>query len=111
MKTWLISFQTEWRSACSEEHLLIRSADAQMTEAGCTHMGRTWWKAEPCESEGCYWRFGGNDVWLKAIVLLSDAQAQTLTGLRFLDEWTVTGTPDAPVVRERNGNHWQDFRD
>ncbi|MEG3126767.1 hypothetical protein SC171_17150 [Pantoea cypripedii] len=111
MNTWLVSFQAEWQGACSEEHVLIRSTDVLLAEAGCMYMGSKWWEGEACESEGCYWRFGGNDVWLKAIILLSDAEAETLSRLRFLDEWCVTGMPDAPMVRDRNGNHWLDFRD
>ncbi|WP_313685161.1 hypothetical protein [Pantoea sp.] len=111
MDTWLVSFQAEWQGACSEEHVLIRSQNLLLAEAGCMHMGRTWWKGDACESEGYSWRFGGNDVWLKSIILLSDAESETLSGLRFLDYWTVTGTPDSPVVRDRNDNHWLDFRD
>lgn len=107
MNIWLVSFQAEWQGACSEEHMLILSPDEQLAEAGC----RTWWKGEPCESEGCYWRFDGNDVWLKSLVQLDAQQAATISGLHFLDEWEVTGTLLAPVVSDRWGCHWLDFRD
>ncbi|RVU72210.1 hypothetical protein [Pantoea dispersa] len=110
MNTWLASFQAEWRGACSEAHMLILSPDEQLAEAGCMLMGRTWWKDEPRESEGCYWRFDGNDVWLKSLVQLDAQQAATISGLHFLDEWEVTGTLLAPAVRDRCGCHWPDFR-
>jgi len=111
MNTWLVSFQTDWQGACSEELVLILSADAQLAEAGCMLMGRTWWKGEARESEGCYWRFDGNDVWLKSLVQLDAQQAATISGLNFLDEWDVTGTLPAPVVSDRHGNRWCDFRE
>lgn len=37
-------------------------------------------------------------VWFDSIILLEDVENSTLRGLKFLDVWTVTGAPDAPVA-------------
>lgn len=98
MNTWLASFQAEWQGICSEEHMLILSPDEQLAEAGCMLMGRTWWKGEPRESEGCYWRFDGNDVWLKSLVQL-DGKRHTQTVFHFFPcflPWTLSRTWTLP---------------
>ena len=47
-------------------------------------------------------------VCFDSIILLEDVENSTLRGLKFLDVWTVTGAPDAPVLRDEWGNDWRD---
>jgi len=49
-------------------------------------------------------------IWLKSIVLLQESEAETLAGLRFPDEWQVSGSPDAPVICDRSDCRWEDYR-
>ncbi|WP_254711460.1 hypothetical protein [Pantoea cypripedii] len=112
MKAWLVSFLVEWQGVCSEHHVLIRSHDSELAEVGVMHMGRVWWRSEARESDGCYWCFGRcNDVWFTTMLPLPPSETGVLTSLVFLDEWTVTGTPDVPEVCGGSGCKWEEFRD
>ncbi|MCX2202499.1 hypothetical protein LDO48_23175 [Pantoea agglomerans] len=111
MNIWLVSYQEEAGSGSHEYHLLLSGQDFTLAEAACEWMGETWWPPErPVSSQGCYWQFDRGSVWLKSIVLLDEREAQTLAGLRFLDEWTVSGSPDAPVICDRSDCRWEDYR-
>lgn len=55
------------------------------------------------------WEYPGGVVWFNSIVLLDDVENSILRGLKFLDAWTVTGAPDAPVLRDEWGNDWRDI--
>jgi hypothetical protein len=48
-------------------------------------------------------------VWFNSIVLLDDAENSILRGLKFLDVWVISGTPDAPVIMDEYGNDWRDI--
>ena len=111
MNTWLVSFQVQDGSVSYEHTVLLQGTDLALAEAACGCMGTTWWRgAHPVGSEGCYWTYQQGSVWLSIITLLSDTETETLSGLKFLDMWYVTGTPDAPEVRDVQDNRWQDFR-
>ncbi|MGE0968580.1 hypothetical protein ACQFN5_00215 (plasmid) [Klebsiella sp. WOUb02] len=112
MNAWLVTFQAERHGVEYEHHLLLQGADLPLAEAACGLMADTWWQGErPVCAEGVYRTYVHGSVWLSAIILLSDAELETLTGLKFLDRWFVTGSPDAPVVQDEQDNRWQDFRD
>lgn len=71
-------------------------------------MGRTWWQT--CQEEYEYrWLYPGGVVWFNSIILLDDVENSILRGLKFLDAWTVTGSTDAPVLRDEWGNDWRDI--
>lgn len=111
MKAWLVSFQEESGSASHEYHMLLKGTDFKLAEAACELMGASWWHPErPFSTQGCYWQFDRGSAWLKSLVLLNEREGDTLIGLRFLDEWRVMGTPDAPLICDRSGNHWEDYR-
>lgn len=111
MNAWLVTFQAERDGVEYEHHLLLQGTDLPLTEAACGLMGETWWRGErPVSAEGCYWTYLHGSAWLSTIILLSDAERETLSGLKFLDRWFVTGTPDGPVVQDEQGHRWQDFR-
>ncbi|OAD97812.1 hypothetical protein [Pantoea sp. OXWO6B1] len=110
MNSWLVSWQEEVGSTSHEYHMLLQGSDFALAEAACERMGENWWPPErPVCSQGCYWQFDRGSVWLKSIVLLDEREADTLTGLRFLDEWAVSGTPDAPVICDRCDCRWEDY--
>lgn len=44
-----------------------------------------------------------------SIILLDDVENSILRGLKFPDAWTVTGSTDAPVLRDEWGNDWRDI--
>lgn len=112
MNAWLVTFQVEKGGVEYEHHLLLQGADLPLAEAACGLMGGTWWRGErPVSAEGCYWWYPQGSVWFSTIILLSEAEVETLSGLKFLDRWFVTSTPDGPVVQDEQDDHWQDFRD
>ncbi|POP05333.1 hypothetical protein [Salmonella enterica] len=41
--------------------------------------------------------------------ICNSAENSILRGLKFLDAWTVTGSTDAPVLRDEWGNDWRDI--
>lgn len=111
MNIWLVSYQEEVGSTSHEYHMLLSGPDFTLAEAACERMGENWWPPErPVCSQGCYWQFDRGSVWLKSIVLLDEREAETLSGLRFLDEWRVSGLPDAPVICDRSDCRWEDYR-
>ncbi|EDM7409277.1 hypothetical protein CWG93_18780 [Salmonella enterica subsp. enterica serovar Sandiego] len=87
----------------------ISATDLAQAEAGVMEMGRTWWPALKREDDRHRWEYPGGVVWFNSIVLLDDVENSILRGLKFLDAWTVTGAPDAPVLREEWGNDWRDI--
>lgn len=111
MNVWLISYQEEAGSTSHEYHMLLRGKDFPQAETACELIGEYWWPPErPVCSQGCYWQFDRGSVWLKSIVLLDEMEAEILTGLRFLDEWWASGSTNAPLICDREGNHWKDYR-
>jgi len=111
MNIWLASWQTDAGSNSHDYHALLKGADCALAEAACERMGTTWWpEEEPVSSEGCYWQFTRGQVWLKSLFLLDGRQGKTLSDLGVFDEWTVSGTPDAPVICDNGGSRWEDHR-
>ncbi|EMC1835509.1 hypothetical protein QG935_004668, partial [Salmonella enterica] len=55
------------------------------------------------------WEYETGVVWFNSIILLDDVENSILRGLKFLDAWTVTGSTDAPVLRDEWGNDWRDI--
>lgn len=90
MNVWLVSYQEEVGSTSHEYYMLLIGQDFTLAEAACERMSENWWPPErPVCSQGCYWQFDRGSIWLKSIVLLDECEAETLAGLRFLDEWRV----------------------
>lgn len=78
-------------------------AHFRLAETACERWGKPLWPPErPVCAQGCYWQFDRGSVWLKSIVLLDEHEAEMLAGLRFIDEWTVSGSPDAPIICGRS---------
>lgn len=111
MNVWLVSYQEEVGSTSHEYYMLLIGQDFTLAEAACERMSENWWPPErPVCSQGCYWQFDRGSIWLKSIVLLDECEAETLAGLRFLDEWRVSSSPDAPVICDGSDCRWEDYR-
>lgn len=72
-------------------------------------MGRTWWPSLQREDDRHRWEYAAGVVWFNSIILLDDVENSILRGLKFLDAWNVTGTTDAPVLRDEWENDWRDI--
>lgn len=90
-------------------YYLVSATDLALAEAGVMEMGRTWWEHGKAIHEGYSWLWPQGDVWFNSIILPDDVENSTLRGLKFPDAWTVTGTMDAPVLRDAWGNDWRDI--
>ncbi|MDE8559213.1 hypothetical protein [Pantoea vagans] len=91
--------------------MLLSGQEFTLAEAACVRMGENWWPPErPVCSQDCYWQFDLGSVWLKSIVLPDEREAETLAGLQFPDEWTVSGSPDTPAICDRSNCRWEDYR-
>lgn len=91
--------------------MLLSGQDFKLAEAACERMCETRWPPEcPVCLQGCDWQFDRGSIWLESTVLHDDREAETLGGLRFLDEWIVSGSSQAPVICDREGNRWEDYR-
>ncbi|HFD0565925.1 TPA: hypothetical protein ACF7M5_004074 [Salmonella enterica] len=106
--TWLVGFSAEISGVEMATNMLIQAGSQAMAEAAALYMGRTWWQT--CLEEYEYrWLYPGGVVWFNSIILLDDVENSILRGLKFLDAWTVTGSTDAPVLRDEWGNDWRDI--
>ncbi|ENW5054178.1 TPA: hypothetical protein ACJGSF_003939 [Salmonella enterica subsp. enterica serovar Muenchen] len=90
-------------------HYLVSATDLAHAEAGVLEMGRTWWPSLQREDDRHQWVYPGGVVWFNSIILLDDLENSILRGLKFPDAWTVTGSTDAPVLRDEWGNDWRDI--
>ncbi|EJR7832697.1 TPA: hypothetical protein H2W97_004020 [Salmonella enterica] len=109
MNTWLAGLGVEVDGTEMMVHHLITATDLEHAESGIMEMGRTWWPELKREDDRHRWEYPGGVVWFNSITLLDDVENSILRGLKFLDAWTVTGTPDAPVLRDEWGNDWRDI--
>ncbi|EJF0242741.1 hypothetical protein M6B04_004670 [Salmonella enterica subsp. enterica serovar Liverpool] len=109
MNTWLAGLSVEVDGTEMMVHHLITATDLEHAESGIMEMGRTWWPELKREDDRHCWEYPGGVVWFNSITLLDDVENSILRGLKFLDAWTVTGTPDAPVLRDEWGNDWRDI--
>ena len=97
MNTRLVGLSVDVDGTEMMVYYLITATDLEQAEAGVMEMGRTWWPALKREDDRHRWEYPGGVVWFNSIVLLDDVENSILRGLKFLDAWTVTGAPDAPV--------------
>lgn len=109
MNTWLVGFAVEIDATEIMTYMLIQAESPAMAEAGAMRMGCTWWPECQKDDNGHRWIYSVGIIWFNSIVLLDDIDVAVLRGLKFLDAWTVTGAPDAPVLRDEWGNDWRDI--
>lgn len=107
--TWLTGFAVEISGIEMMVHHLITASDLEHAEAGAMTMGRTWWEDGKTIHEDYSWQYLAGIVWFNCIILLDDVETSVLRGLRFLDAWVISGTPDAPVITDEYGNDWRDI--
>jgi hypothetical protein len=95
MNNWLIGMSVDVDDVEMMVNFIVCAPDLEHAEAGIQAMGRTWWPALSREMTVTAGNIQGV-VWFNSIILLDDVENSILRGLRFLDAWAVTGTPDAP---------------
>ncbi|END4470388.1 hypothetical protein ABL536_004559 [Salmonella enterica subsp. enterica serovar Bareilly] len=103
--TWLVGLSVDVNGTEMMVHYLV----LEHAEAGVLQMGRTWWPSLKREDDRHRWVYETGVVWFNSIILLDDVENSILRGLKFLDAWTVTGSTDAPVLRDEWGNDWRDI--
>ncbi|TKU03277.1 hypothetical protein FDW91_04125 [Citrobacter sp. wls831] len=101
LNTWLAGLSIDVDGTEMMVYYLVSATDLAQAEAGVMEMGRTWWPALKREDDLHRWEYPGGVVWFN--------KNSILRGLKFLDAWTVTGAPDAPVLRDEWGNDWRDI--
>ncbi|CFB71329.1 TPA: hypothetical protein ACLFOO_004353 [Yersinia enterocolitica] len=109
MNTWLVGFNTEISGVEVATHVLIQAESLTIAEAAAMYMGCTWWPDLQKDDGGYRWQFPGGIVWFNSILLLDDVENTILHGLKFLDTWIVSGTPESPVVRDEFAGDWFDY--
>lgn len=97
------------RRALASLRNALQAAFVEHAEAGVLEMGRTWWPSLQREDDQHRWEYAAGVVWFNSIILLDDVENSILRGLKFPDAWTVTGSTDAPVLRDEWGNDWRDI--
>ncbi|HGG5248534.1 TPA: hypothetical protein ACJGX6_004933 [Salmonella enterica subsp. enterica serovar Paratyphi B] len=107
--TWLVGLSVDVNGTEMLVHYLVSATDLAHAEAGVLEMGRTWWPSLQREDDRHQWVYPGGVVWFNSIILLDDLENSILRGLKFPDAWTVTGSTDAPVLRDEWGNDWRDI--
>ncbi|EDD8367936.1 hypothetical protein BXL84_22910 [Salmonella enterica subsp. enterica serovar Ball] len=121
--TWLVGLSVDVNGTEMTVHYLVSATDLEHAEAGVLEMGRTWWPSLKREDDRHRWEYETGVVWFNSIILLDDVENSILRGLKFLDDvensilrglkfldaWTVTGSTDAPVLRDEWGNDWRDI--
>ncbi|ECZ0253920.1 hypothetical protein F7769_15745 [Salmonella enterica subsp. diarizonae] len=107
--TWLVGLSVEIEGTEMMVHYLVSATDLAHAEAGVLEMGRTWWPSLKREDDRHRWEYPEGVVWFNSIILLDDVENAILRGLKFPDAWTVTGSKDAPVLRDEWGNDWRDI--
>ncbi|MDT8885857.1 hypothetical protein RBG07_25440 [Klebsiella aerogenes] len=109
MNTWLVGFAVEIAGTEMMVYHLIAATDLEEAEAGVIAMGRTWWPALKGEDNRHRWEYAAGVVWFNSIIMLDDVENNILRGLKFLDAWTVIGSPDVPLLRDEWGIDWRDI--
>ncbi len=109
LNTWLVGLSVDVDGTEMMVYYLISASDLAQAEAGVMEMGRTWWPALKRGDDRYRWEYAAGVVWFNSIILLDDIDVAVLRGLKFLDAWTVTGSTDAPVLRDEWGNDWRDI--
>ncbi|MDS0912233.1 hypothetical protein [Escherichia coli] len=109
LNTWLMGFTVETSGVEMMVYHLVSAETPEQAEAGVLEMGRTWWSALKREDDRHRWEYAAGVVWFNSIILLDDVETSILRGLKFLDAWNVTGTTDAPVLRDEWDNDWRDI--
>ncbi|EJE9730198.1 TPA: hypothetical protein ACWV6T_005247 [Salmonella enterica subsp. enterica serovar Muenchen] len=107
--TWLVGLSVDDDGTEMMVYYLVSASDLSLAEAGVLEMGRTWWTSLQREDDRHRWEYPEGVVWFNSIILLDDVENVILRGLKFLDAWTVTGSTDAPVLRDEWGNDWRDI--
>lgn len=107
--TWLVGLSVDVNGTEMMVHYLVSATDLVHAEAGVLEMGRTWWPSLQREDDRHRWEYETGVVWFNSIILLDDVENSILRGLKFPDAWTVTGSTDAPVLRDEWGNDWRDI--
>lgn len=107
--TWLVGLSVDIDGTEMLVHYLVSATDLAHAEAGVLEMGRPWWPSLQREDDRHQWVYPGGVVWFNSIILLDDLENSILRGLKFPDAWTVTGSTDAPVLRDEWGNDWRDI--
>lgn len=107
--TWLVGLSVDVDGTEMMVYYLVSASDLSLAEAGVLEMGRTWWPSLKREDDRHRWEYPEGVVWFNSIILLDDVENAILRGLKFLDAWTVTGSTDAPVLRDEWGNDWRDI--
>ncbi len=107
--TWLVGLSVDVGVTEMMVHYLVSATDLAHAEAGVLEMGRTWWPSLQREDDRHRWEYPEGVVWFNSIILLDDVENVILRGLKFPDAWTVTGSTDAPVLRDEWGNDWRDI--
>ncbi|HFV9933110.1 TPA: hypothetical protein ACIAPS_002800 [Salmonella enterica subsp. enterica serovar Bovismorbificans] len=107
--TWLVGLSVDVNGTEMMVYYLVSATDLEHAEAGVLEMGRTWWPSLQREDDQHRWEYAAGVVWFNSIILLDDVENSILRGLKFLDAWTVTGSTDAPVLRDEWGNDWRDI--
>ncbi|ECE8261313.1 hypothetical protein EVI75_17705 [Salmonella enterica subsp. enterica serovar Hvittingfoss] len=107
--TWLVGLSVDVNGTEMTVHYLVSATGLEHAEAGVLEMGRTWWPSLKREDDRHRWEYETGVVWFNSIILLDDVENGILRGLKFLDAWTVTGSTDAPVLRDEWGNDWRDI--
>lgn len=109
MNNWLTGMSVEVDGVEMMVNFLVSAPDLEHAETGIQAMGRTWWPALSREDDGHRWQYPQGVVWLNSIILLDEGENSILRGLRFLDAWVISGSPDAPVISDEYGNDWRDM--
>ncbi|EJI4859022.1 hypothetical protein RTS15_005238 [Salmonella enterica] len=109
LNTWLVGLSVEVDGTEMMVYYLVSATGLEHAEAGVMEMGRTWWPTLKREDDRHRWEYPGGVVWFNSIILLDDLETSILRGLKFLDAWTVTGAPDAPVLCDEWGDDWRDI--
>ncbi|ECA3871891.1 TPA: hypothetical protein G8R10_003619 [Salmonella enterica] len=107
--TWLVGLSVDVNGTEMMVHYLVSATDLEHAEAGVLEMGRTWRPSLKREDDRHRWEYETGMVWFNSIILLDDVENSILRGLKFPDAWTVTGSTDAPVLRDEWGNDWRDI--
>lgn len=109
LNTWLVGLSVDIGGTEMMVYYLVSATDLTQAEAGVLEMGRTWWPVLQRGDDRHRREYPEGVVWFNSIVLLDDVENSILRGLKFLDAWTVTGAPDAPVLRDEWGYDWRDI--
>ncbi|EDJ8987497.1 hypothetical protein GFI10_25845 [Salmonella enterica subsp. diarizonae] len=109
LNTWLVGLSVDVGGTEMMVYYLISATGLEHAEAGVLEMGRTWWPALQREDDRHRWEYAAGVVWFNSIILLDDVENSILRGLKFLDAWIISGTPESPVITDEYGDNWLDY--